>query len=188
MRVGALVLAGILAFAVACTRSESPVEPAAPAPKPVEAAAPAGPAAKCVIEKLSPTELTALTHASGISLLASLCGAAPSFDTLYLEGCAQSGSGYQLQIPGLQGQMNDPRQDPDYDFVFSVEKKGANGFAVEIAFHPKRPGTAGIFNDGRDTYCNALGRASARPELRMSQDEINQAVDRLKSKRGKRKQ
>lgn len=189
MRIRAIVLAAILAFAVACSRSESPVESPAPAPKPAEPAAPAGPVEKCAVEKLSPVELKALTKLSSIALFGDLCGAT-SFDTLWQEGCSKTiGTGTQMRIPGLQGQMNDPRQDPDYDFVFrSWQEEGKKGLSAEIAFHPKRPGLAGIYNDGVTTYCNALGplhRALARPELRMSQDEINQAVDKLKGKPGK---
>ncbi len=191
MRVGAFLLAGMLAFAVACTRSEAPVETAAPAPKPAEAAIPAGPTEKCAVEKLSAIELKALTDLSAIALFGRLCGAT-SFDTLWRDGCSKSlGSGSQMQIPGLQGQMSDPRQNPDYDFVFRVwSEEGKKGLAAEIAFHPKRPGVAGIYSDGVSTYCNALGplsRASAGSELRIDQDGINRAVDKLKGTRGKTK-
>jgi len=133
---------------------------------------------------MSPAELRAMKDVGAIALLGSICGAT-DFDMLYKTGCEHKESGLQLQIPPLQGQMKDPRQDPDYDFYFQTSKRPQGGLAAEIAYDPKRSGLAGVFTDGVKTYCNSLGRASARPELLMSQTEINEAVDRLKGASGK---
>jgi hypothetical protein len=177
MRVRPLLLF-LLTILFGCSREKARVEqPAAPVAT--------GPFEKCAVEKLSAPELRALSHAGTISLLSYMC-AGPSFDTLYSQGCEQKNTGFSLKIPPLEGQMKNPRAEADYEFSYRIVKKQDVAIA-ETAFRPKRAGLAGSMAVGTETYCNALGQAAERPDLLLSRDETNRAVELLKSAGAKAK-
>ena len=175
-----------LTLLLGCSREQSPAEkPAANAASTPVAAS--GPAQKCDVEKLAPAELRAVDASNSVGLLASLCGGSNSFETLWGEGCQQQQTGMTIQIPPLQGQMKDPRQDPDYEFVFRSSRGAGTTFSTEVEFNPKRPGLAGVFNNGPRTYCNTLGRATVRPDLLLDVEETNRVAEKVRGVKGKKK-
>ncbi|MGH9603878.1 MAG: hypothetical protein ACRD24_15980 [Terriglobales bacterium] len=124
-------------------------------------AVPAGPFAKCDIAKFTPEENAALNALHDVSAAALICSSAAglTFDKLYNEGCAiEMGMGSKLTFVALKEQIKDPRQLPEYEFVFQLQPR------VDLAMTPKKAGLAGFSSDGVNAYCNALGRASNRPE------------------------
>ena len=75
--------------------------------------------------------------------------------------------------------MKDPRQNPNYEFAFTMGPHGTS-----VAFNPRRSGTAGLYSDGMNVYCNAAGKATSRPELVLgSSAELSQKLHPPKRRR-----
>lgn len=132
---------------------------------------------RCDFGKLSPLERDAMSDLWSVAVQASICKSTSkqpvSFDQVYTEGCVpQEGSldtFWVIEGPGsgpppLRPISRDPRNHPDYEFVF-VDDNGQSPTPTRIEMNPRRAGLAGFLFQGSRLYCNARGKATAEHAL-----------------------